>query len=104
MNEAYAAGARVLWVGLPPMSSPNVSSAFARQLNAVFRAEAEAHPAVTYFPSWHLLSGPGGQFTQYIKHNGDEIQSAIPTACISPRRAGTSSGRRSCGRWSRPGK
>jgi len=78
MDEVYAAGARVLWVGLPPMNSPNVSSAFARQLNAIFRAEAEAHPGVTYFPSWHLLSGPGGQFTQYIKHNGDEIQIRYP--------------------------
>ncbi len=78
MEEAYAAGARVLWVGLPPMDSPNVSSAFARQLNAIFRTQAALHPGVTYFSSWQLLSGPGGQFTQYIRVNGSETQIRYP--------------------------
>jgi lysophospholipase L1-like esterase len=78
MNEAYAAGARVLWVGLPPMDSPNVSSGFARQVNAIFRAQAATHPGVTYFPSWDLLSGPNGQFTQYKRVDGNETQIRYP--------------------------
>ena len=78
MNEAYAAGARLLSVGLPPMDSPNVSSGFAARLNSIFRGQAATHPGVTYVPSWSLMSGPDGQFTQYIRVDGNETQIRYP--------------------------
>ena len=39
MDEAVSAGAKLLWVGMPPMEDPSFSSGMAT-LNAVYRAEA----------------------------------------------------------------
>lgn len=70
MSEATAAGAHLVWVGLPPLSSPAVSSAFAREVNAMAETAALSHPGVTYVSSWSLLGGPKGSFVQYKKING----------------------------------
>jgi hypothetical protein len=62
MEEAASAGARLLWVGMPPMESPSFSSDMAA-LNAVYRAEAIAHrPDASYLASWRVLGGPQGQY------------------------------------------
>jgi hypothetical protein len=62
MEEAVGKGAKLLWVGLPPMQSPSFSSDMAT-LNAVYRDEAIAHrPDVSYLASWRVLGGPQGQY------------------------------------------
>ncbi|HYA44446.1 MAG TPA: DUF459 domain-containing protein [Acidimicrobiales bacterium] len=61
MESATAAGARVLWVGVPVMSRPTFSNEIAR-INTVFQAQAAAHPGVVYFPSWGVLAGPERQY------------------------------------------
>lgn len=73
MEESLAAGAHVLWVGLPPMGGGNITNAFARGVNAIFAAQARAHPGVSYYSSWFLLGGPKGQFELYLKINGQEV-------------------------------
>ncbi len=70
MDEAVAAGAHVLWVGLPPLDSPAVNSAFAIRVNSIAKAAAEATSGVTFAGSWNLLAGPKGAFVQYKKVNG----------------------------------
>jgi len=62
MEEAASAGARLLWVGMPPMESPSFSSDMAA-LNGVYRAEAIAHRLdASYLASWRVLGGPQGQY------------------------------------------
>jgi hypothetical protein len=64
MNEATAAKARVLWVGMPPMGDPSFSSDMAT-LNAVYQAQAARHgPDVAYFASWTVLGTAQGQYLQ----------------------------------------
>lgn len=61
MSEATAAGARVLWVGMPVMESPSFSAEMVH-INSIFRAEAALHPGVTYFSSWSVFSTPSGAY------------------------------------------
>jgi len=71
MDEALAAGARVEWVGLPPMgAASSVPAGFPQKLDALFAAEASAHRGVSYFSSWRLLSAPGGGFTEVLDVGG----------------------------------
>jgi hypothetical protein len=62
LDEATAAGARVLWVGMPIMESPSFSSEMAG-LNAIYRSDVEHHPGATYFPSWSLFANSAGGYT-----------------------------------------
>ncbi|MGO9197829.1 MAG: DUF459 domain-containing protein [Acidimicrobiales bacterium] len=62
MTEATAAGARVLWVGMPIMGPSSGLSANMATIDSVFRSEAAAHTGVTYLSSWSLFSTPSGQF------------------------------------------
>ena len=71
MDEATAAGAHVMWVGLPPMGAGStVPAGFPQKLNGVFRAEADAHPGVTYFPAATVLANKKGGFQLYMTING----------------------------------
>ena len=72
MDEAVSAGAKVLWVGMPPMEGPSFSSDMAT-LNAVYRTEALAHrPDVSYYASWRVLGGPQGQYRGALTGPGGE--------------------------------
>ena len=71
MDEATAAGAHVMWVGLPPMGpGSTVPSDFPHEVNKVFAKQAAAHPGVTYFPAASVLSSKTGGFTQYLMIDG----------------------------------
>jgi hypothetical protein len=62
MGEVIVAGARALWVGMPPMADPTFSSDMAT-LNAVYRSEAARWGRrVAYFSAWDVLGGPHGRF------------------------------------------
>ncbi|MGO9558583.1 MAG: DUF459 domain-containing protein [Acidimicrobiales bacterium] len=74
MAEASAAGAHVLWVGLPPVQNAAVTPAFAMHINQMAQQLAATTPGVTYYSSWSLLSGPGGKFVQYKKIDGNILQ------------------------------
>lgn len=63
MAEAKAAGAQVLWVGMPIMASATFSGAM-RQLNAIYRAEAARFANVHYYSTWKLFSTPQGHYAQ----------------------------------------
>lgn len=70
MDEATDAGAHVVWVGLPPLDAPSVSSSFALHLNYLIRQAAAGRSGVTYVSSWNELAGPKGTFVQYKKVDG----------------------------------
>lgn len=65
MSEATAAGAHVVWVGLPIMSSALFSSEMA-QMNAIYAAQAAVHPGVTYVATWNLFADAAGRYSAYL--------------------------------------
>jgi len=73
MEECAAAGAHVIWVGLPPMGGGNITNVFVKQVNAIYAAQARLHEGVTFVSSWNLFAGPKGQFEVYKKINGSEV-------------------------------
>jgi peptidoglycan endopeptidase LytF len=89
MNEAVSAGAKLLWVGMPPMEDPSFSSDMAT-LNAVYRAEAISHrPDVSYLASWRVLGGPQGQYKGAVTGpEGDEVALRAPDGAHITRAGG----------------
>jgi len=78
MQTATAAGARVLWVGMPPMANPTLNAQM-QALNAIYQSEAATHPGVTYFASWSVLSAPGGGYSEYLPDaSGSEVEVREP--------------------------
>jgi hypothetical protein len=77
MDEATAQGARVLWVGMPPMQAPGLSAAMQR-IDGLFQQAAAKNPNVDYVSSWTVLGTPSGQFTPYLVENGQEVNVREP--------------------------
>ena len=62
VGEATAAGAKVLWVGMPPMADQSLSSAM-QTLNGIYRRAVSAPALVhraSYLSTWPVLSASGG--------------------------------------------
>jgi hypothetical protein len=78
MQDATASGARVLWIGMPPMADP-VLNAKMQDLNGIGEAQAALHRGVTYFASWPVLSDPQGHFATFLPNaSGSEVQMREP--------------------------
>ena len=74
MTEAASGGAKVLWVGQPPMASPTRTAQMAN-LDGIFEAQAKKNPAVTYVPSNTVLGTPlQHQYTAYLNVKGQQVQ------------------------------
>jgi len=73
MEESIAAGAHVVWVGLPPMGGGNITNKFVLEINSIYMTQAKRYPGVTYVGSWSLFAGRRGQFEVYKKINGSEV-------------------------------
>jgi uncharacterized protein len=65
MSEATSAGARVLWVGMPPMADSGLNGEM-QVVNGIFQQQAAVHPGVSYLSSWTVLGTPQGAFTEYL--------------------------------------
>ncbi len=65
MAEATGAGAHVLWVGIPIMSSPSFSAEM-EKMNAIYAAEASRHPGVTFLSTWALFANAHGSYSAYL--------------------------------------
>jgi len=68
MKETIAAGAKMLWVGLPIMRDPSFGASM-QMLNAIYKAQAALHPDVSYFPTWALFSNAQGQYATYLRNS-----------------------------------
>jgi hypothetical protein len=78
MAAATATGARVLWVGMPPMADP-VLNAKMEALNTVYEGQAAAHRGVTFFSSWPVLTDAQGRFATFLPDaSGNEVQVREP--------------------------
>jgi hypothetical protein len=74
MAEAASSGARVLWVGMPPMADPALNAKM-ENLNDIAQSQAGAHRGVTYFASWPVLSDPQGHYAAFLPNaSGSEVQ------------------------------
>jgi uncharacterized protein len=74
MAEAASSGARVLWVGMPPMADPALNAKM-ENLNDIAQSQAGAHRGVTYFASWPVLSNPQGHYAAFLPNaSGSEVQ------------------------------
>ncbi|MGH8995390.1 MAG: SGNH/GDSL hydrolase family protein [Acidimicrobiales bacterium] len=77
MEEATSRGAKVVWIGMPPMQNPGLSTAMAR-INGLVASEARKHVGVDYVASWTLIGTAAGQFTPYLVEGGQEVNVREP--------------------------
>jgi hypothetical protein len=79
MDLAFATGAHVLWVGMPPMASPGLNAAM-DNLNAIVQSQVKAHPGqATFLDTRTILGTPQGGFTPYLTNSaGAELNIRTP--------------------------
>jgi lysophospholipase L1-like esterase len=79
MQEAESAGAVVIWVGMPPMQNPVLSSEMA-DIDALDKQQAAlAHPPINFLSSWTLLGTKQGTYTPFITNaSGQEVNVRTP--------------------------
>lgn len=73
MSEATAAGAHMIWVGLPIMRSSYFSLEMA-QMNAIYAAQAANYPGVTYVPTWGLFANAAGQYSASLLGSAGQLE------------------------------
>ena len=76
MQEAASTGAKVVWVGMPPMQDPGRSAAMAT-LDGIYQTEAAKY-GVTYVSSTAVVGTPQGGYTAYVQANGQEVNVRTP--------------------------
>jgi hypothetical protein len=78
MAEAADSGARVLWVGMPPMADAGLNGEM-ENLNDIAQSQAAMHKGVTYFASWSVLGNAQGHYTAFLPDaSGNEVQVREP--------------------------
>ncbi len=66
IGEANAAGAHVLWVGMPPMAKADLNAEM-QVINSVVQAQVSTNPAgATYLGSAGVLGDAQGNYTAYL--------------------------------------
>jgi uncharacterized protein len=77
MAEAASQGAKVIWVGMPPMQDAGLSAAMAR-INGLVQSAASRNPNVDFVASRTVLGTPSGQYAPYLVENGQEVNVREP--------------------------
>jgi len=73
MHLAQSEGATVLWVGMPPMQRPQLSSELA-DIDALDQRQAAlSTPPVHFISSWTLLGTPQGAYTPFITNGAGQV-------------------------------
>lgn len=84
MAQASSQGAKVVWVGMPPMENGGLSNEMAH-LDQIYAAAAAQNPNVTFISSWTLLGTPQGGYAAYVQSGGQEVNVREPDGThISP--------------------
>jgi lysophospholipase L1-like esterase len=76
MQEAASGGAKVVWVGMPPMENPGLSSNIG-VLDGIYQTEA-AQLGVTYVSSAAVIGTSSGGYTAYLQSGGQEVNVREP--------------------------
>jgi uncharacterized protein len=72
MQLASSTGAKVIWVGMPPMQEPTLDAKMS-DINAVDMQQAgKQKPPVTFLQSWTVLGTPQGGYTAYINNSAGQ--------------------------------
>jgi hypothetical protein len=79
MDIAHAAGAHMLWVGMPPMAGSQLDAKM-NLMNGLAHSEAAARPAgATYLSSRNVLGDGQGNYTAYLTNgSGSEVNIRTP--------------------------
>jgi hypothetical protein len=78
IGEAKAAGAHVLWVGMPPMARPDLDTSM-QVLDGVVKGQVNADPGATYLASTDVLGDGNGNYTAYLPDSsGAEVNIRTP--------------------------
>jgi uncharacterized protein len=77
MAEATSDGAKLIWVGMPPMQDGGLSAAMAH-INGLVQEAARQNRNVDYVASWTVLGTSAGQYTPYEVVNGTEVNVREP--------------------------
>jgi hypothetical protein len=83
MDIMTADGRHAIWVGMPIMAvtaeHPASYNADIQKLNAIYQSEAAQHPRVAYVDAYSLMSGPDGNWAEYLPDiHGVTQQMRIP--------------------------
>jgi hypothetical protein len=79
MQIAEKGGAKVIWVGMPPMQSGDLSAKML-DLNTIVQQQAALQkPPVSFISSWSLLGNPPGTYSAFITNSsGQEVNVRTP--------------------------
>jgi uncharacterized protein len=78
LAESQRAGARVVWVGLPPMEDPQLNAA-TRRVNRIDEIETRRRPDALYLPPPSALVACAGQYKQFAADaSGNTVQLRTP--------------------------
>jgi lysophospholipase L1-like esterase len=73
MHLAQSTGATVIWIGMPPMQSPQLSSEMA-DIDSIDQHQAAlATPHVDFISSWTLLGTAQGAYTPFITNGAGQV-------------------------------
>ena len=73
LDQAHAAGARVLWVGMPPMASPQLDQKL-QVVNSLVQAQvAQRKPYAAYLSSTPALGDAQGRYTAFVTDAGGAV-------------------------------
>jgi hypothetical protein len=78
LAASHRAGARVVWVGLPPMEDRDLDAA-TRRVNRIDEIEVRRHPDALYLPPPSALVTCAGQYKQFADDaSGNAVQLRTP--------------------------
>jgi hypothetical protein len=78
VRETTATGARVVWVGMPPMANPDLNAAMAVE-DAIFQHETDAFAGTLYVASAPVLGDASGQYeTSGTDGSGQQVVLRTP--------------------------
>ena len=73
MQLAGSTGAKVIWVGMPPMQNSDLSAKMG-DLNTLVQQQAAAQkPPVSFISSWSLLGNPPGTYAPFITNAAGQV-------------------------------
>lgn len=77
LREATSAGARVVWIGMPPMANPTLDGAMRRQ-NAIYERESASFSATLYVSSTTVFNAAGVYSTDGDDLSGRQVALRTP--------------------------
>ena len=72
MTSVVQEGAKLLWIGEPAMSDPQLS-AYMQAMDEVCAQQAAEHPGVTFFNPGTVLNGPQGSYAGTRTIDGQQV-------------------------------